>query len=431
MTVFLVLSAASFTLFSRHEALLSQEQGTAGLNIGLRNALSQIQMDAVNGAMGLLPGANVTASPVGVTIVNSNPNGTPACNPGEWTTSTPSTYAASCFDQLNIIVADPNAPILHPTASFDTSVTTTITAAIATAGTSTFNQGDQILFISGGLQAPQFTTAKLAANGTVAGGLVTLTFSPTQLGGSNSITSCTPPLATACNDPYSMTTGGSMVNTNGLTVTWVSGSQFPPNTTSGSTTYPSLLAGQSVEINGALYKVASVTNSTTLLLTTSAGTQANVPLFSGSVASSFTTSAWVLRLLPIHYWVSIGGDGVATASPTDPQLVRAQGGVTNVVMDQVIGFKVGAATWNSILGTQSGIPYCYYSGTYCDPLSDNISGYGNDFTQVRAVRVSLIGRSTPSTDPTFTYRNPFDNGPYQIRGNSIIVDPRNLTMNNN
>ena len=438
MGVFLVVSAASFTLFSRHETLLGQEQGIAGLNIGLRNAISQIQMDAVNGAMGLLPGANITASPVGITIVNSDPTGAtspPACNPGLWTGASPSSYQASCFDQLNIIVADPNAPVLQPLASFDTSLTNTVTCNVAIPGTSTFNSGDQILFITGGLQTPQFTTAKLTANGTVimgipSGSAVTLRFLNTQLGGSNSFVSCTPPTATACNDPYAMTTGGSMVNTNGSTVTWVSGSQFPPNTQVGSTQYPSLLAGQSVEINGSLYKVSSVTNSTTLTLTTPAGSQTNVPFFSGSVASSFTSSAWVLRLLPIQYRVSIGTDGVATASATDPQLVRTQAGVTNVVMDQVIGFKVGAATWNSILGTQSGIPYCYSSGTYCDPLTQTISGYGNDFTQVRAVRVSLIGRTVPSSDPTYTYRNPFDNGPYQIRGNSIIVDPRNLTMNN-
>jgi prepilin-type N-terminal cleavage/methylation domain-containing protein len=429
MAVFLTVSAASFTLFSRHETLLSQEQGIAGLNIGLRNAISQIQMDTVNGAMGLLPGANVSASPVGVTIVNSNPIAAVApCDP---TPANP-VYTANCFDRLNIIVADPNASILHPVASFDTSLTSTITTTIATAGTSTFNSGDQILIITGGLQAPQFTTVKLTAPGQVSGNTVMLNFLPTQLGGTNSITSCIPPSAAACNDPFSMTTGGAMVNTSGPTVTWVSGSQFPPNTTSGSTQYPSLLAGQTVEINGVLYKVASVSSSTSLTLTTSpTNNLTNVPFFSGSVASSFTSAAWVLRLLPIQYWVSVGGDGVATASPTDPQLVRAQAGVTNVVMDQVVGFKVGAATWNSILGTLSNIPYCYNSSTYCDPLTNNISGYGNDFTQVRAVRVSLIGRTTPSTDPAYTYENSFDHGHYQIRGNSIIVDPRNLTMNNN
>jgi hypothetical protein len=58
------------------------------------------------------------------------------------------------------------------------------------------------------------------------------------------------------------------------------------------------------------------------------------------------------------------------------------------------------------------------------------SDYSYDFTVVRAVRVTIIGRTKPSTDPTYTYHNPFDNGKYQIRGSSIIVDPRNLTMGN-
>jgi hypothetical protein len=56
------------------------------------------------------------------------------------------------------------------------------------------------------------------------------------------------------------------------------------------------------------------------------------------------------------------------------------------------------------------------------------SDYNSDYTLVRAVRVTLIGRTTPSTDPSYTYRNPFDLGAYQIRGSSIVVNPRNLTM---
>ena len=43
MSVFLIISVTAFTLFSRHQSLLGQEQGVSGLNIGLRNALSQLQ----------------------------------------------------------------------------------------------------------------------------------------------------------------------------------------------------------------------------------------------------------------------------------------------------------------------------------------------------------------------------------------------------
>ncbi|MBI3669729.1 MAG: hypothetical protein HY237_08120, partial [Acidobacteria bacterium] len=51
-----------------------------------------------------------------------------------------------------------------------------------------------------------------------------------------------------------------------------------------------------------------------------------------------------------------------------------------------------------------------------------------DYTLVRAVRVSLIGRTPPVTDPTFKFRNTFDGGPYQIQGLSVVVNPRNLSM---
>ena len=106
MAVFLTVSAVSFTLFSRHQALLSEEQLTVGLNIGLRNALAQVQLDLVNSGNGLILGINVPAWPVGVTIQNSNP--TPAtCDP---TASNPPVYAAACFDTLNVVLADRNTP---------------------------------------------------------------------------------------------------------------------------------------------------------------------------------------------------------------------------------------------------------------------------------------------------------------------------------
>ena len=103
MGVFLLVSSVSFTLFSRHQALLSEEQTTVGLNIGLRNALAQIQLDVVNAGNGLILGTNVPAWPVGVTIQNSNPT-TAQCDP---TASNPTRLCRACFDQLNVILADP------------------------------------------------------------------------------------------------------------------------------------------------------------------------------------------------------------------------------------------------------------------------------------------------------------------------------------
>jgi hypothetical protein len=98
-------------------------------------------------------------------------------------------------------------------------------------------------------------------------------------------------------------------------------------------------------------------------------------------------------------------------------------------MDQVIGFKVGATIWNSITSTMK-TQYNYDASTYD---VNNISPPPYDsaymFSLVRSVRVSLIARTQPSTDPSFTFRNPFDGGPYQVQGASVVVDPRNLSMN--
>lgn len=94
MAVFLIISITAFTLFSRHQSLLGQEQGMAGLNIGLRNALSQLQIDVVNAGNGQIQGPNVPAWPVGITIVNSNPTAS-AC------------YTAATFSAAGTMLTPP------------------------------------------------------------------------------------------------------------------------------------------------------------------------------------------------------------------------------------------------------------------------------------------------------------------------------------
>jgi len=135
------------------------------------------------------------------------------------------------------------------------------------------------------------------------------------------------------------------------------------------------------------------------------------------LTDTFGPGDWVVRLLPITYSVNAN-------NPNDPQLVRAQAGTQYVLMDQVIGFKVGAALWNNY--NTSTFQYNYNAASYTtgsNPAGTNAYQYN----LIRSVRVSIIGRTQP--DPTNPYRNAFDWGPYQIRGNSIVVDPRNLTMN--
>lgn len=441
MAIFLVVGGASLALFSRHSTLLSREQGVSGLNIGLRNALSQVQMDTVNAGYGRNLGANAPAWPVGITIYNSNPT-TSQCNP---TATNPATYAAACFDKLNVVMADPNTPYLQLQTSdygdcttgtplytngtqfniFGTETHTTVKGVPGT-GTSgsvysNFKTGDQILIVKSGGQ--YFTTATLYSAGTNSSPEVQLTFNETQIGGFNY--GVTNPTTTPLNDPMFMTTPYTYVNTTSSspTVTLVNGN--PSFVTATDQTGAQVWAGQNIQIGTNYYTISSVAaGGATLTLTSNVPTGLSVysdlPLFtSQTLTNQFCGGDFVLRLLPIQYSVDV-------SDPTDPKLVRTQGGVTNTVMDQVIGFKVGAAWWDN---DSVDYQYCYNTGPYCDS-NNTVLGYNGNFALIRAVRVSIIGRTTPSTDPSYTYVNLFDGGHYQIRGNSIVVNPRNLSMNN-
>jgi hypothetical protein len=96
-----------------------------------------------------------------------------------------------------------------------------------------------------------------------------------------------------------------------------------------------------------------------------------------------------------------------------------------VIADQVIGFKVGAMTWNT---NQDQGAYLFNAPQ--DPPGASCSvncGYLNDFSLVRAVLVSVIGRTANNPGGGFT--NNFDHGPYKVESVSVVVNPRNLSMN--
>jgi len=135
------------------------------------------------------------------------------------------------------------------------------------------------------------------------------------------------------------------------------------------------------------------------------------------LASSFCSADWIIKLAPITYSVN-------AANPADPLLIRSQNGNTATVMEQVIGFKVGATIWNNATDTVT-TQYNYNAATYTNNTA-NDQAY--NFTLVRSIRISLIGRTTPSTDPNYTFRNTFDQGRYQIQGVGIVVNPRNMSM---
>ena len=121
MVVFLIVGGAAVSLIKKHVPLFTSEQNQAGLNVGVRNAVAQMQMDVVNAGSGFYPGANMPFFPVGITVANS---GTTSC-------FDPATFNyTTCFDRLNVITADDTIPPAHPsgnaagTASVDTTTGT-------------------------------------------------------------------------------------------------------------------------------------------------------------------------------------------------------------------------------------------------------------------------------------------------------------------
>ena len=100
------------------------------------------------------------------------------------------------------------------------------------------------------------------------------------------------------------------------------------------------------------------------------------------------------------------------------------------IASQIIGFKVGASTVTlNGSNTTAAAAYCYNASLSVAPC------YDNQFNEIRSVRISLIGRTPPKlytnsnvNSPTL-FTNTFDGQPYKIQALSIIVNPRNLSMN--
>jgi hypothetical protein len=179
-------------------------------------------------------------------------------------------------------------------------------------------------------------------------------------------------------------------------------------------------AGATSVVGGTTYVL--LTHST---MTAANGTNASTDDITGmsvnssdQTTSQFCATDWLLRLTPIKYDVDI-------STTSDPKLRRtvliagatpSANGVT--LAEQVIGFKVGASL---VSGTTDTSTYNFNASTFG-------SGAGYDYTVVRSVMVSIIGRTTPNPDPTYVFRNTFDSGPYEVQGTSIVVNPRNMSM---
>jgi prepilin-type N-terminal cleavage/methylation domain-containing protein len=341
MGVFLTISATAFTLLQAHMPLYNQQQNQSAMNITLRNAVAQMQVDVVNAGSGFYPAINVPSWPVGMTVINAA--GGAGCH-----TAGTTTYAAGCFDTLNVISSDPNTPPAPPDNGTSGCANTTagvlylVPVAPTTAATlaADYKSGDEVLLIQG--SGAKMTSVVLTAAGATAvtaeGTEVKLLFNATAADGTN----------TSANDPLSI----------------------------------SVTADNSA----------------------------------GQITNQFCSSDWAMRLTPTTYTVD-------ATTPSDPKLTRKEAGTTNVIAEQIIGFKVGAMVYT---GTADKPTYNFNASA-----SVAAGGYNNSFNQIRSVLISLIGRTNPTLSQNAAFANTFDGGPYRIEAVDVVVNPRNLTMNNN
>jgi type II secretory pathway pseudopilin PulG len=361
--IFTIIGGATLALFAQHQPIFNQQQNLAEVNIGLRNAIAQMQLDISNAGANYYPGINIPNYPVGVVVKNRV-----VASAGDCRTGTPLAYGSTCFDSFTIVTGDKNTPPTNPSTSTGGCVSTKDTtatagdiylapsgsptgyasAAVATTAATSYKNGDQLLLVNNA--GSIYTTIQLSADATTGTGALAK-FIKIPVASHSKTDSTTPGLNASGSspDPYDMTT----------------------------------------------------TNNNML-------------------GDSFCNADWVLRLTPIQYSVDI-------TDPTNPTLTRTIGGVAQTLSQktlatQIIGFKVGVSLFNNVSDTDT-TTYQFDNSSY-----NNGTAVANNFTLVRSVMVSLIGRTKPVTDPTYKFRNSFDSGAYEVQGVTVVVNPRNMSM---
>jgi prepilin-type N-terminal cleavage/methylation domain-containing protein len=365
ITVFIVIGAAAMSLFKQHAALFSDQQYQIGLNVSLRNALAQMENDVVNAGTGWYNAANSVASWPIGIKIVNNVAGGATCHPP----GTP-TYNAPCFDILSLIVPDPTTPPGQ------------VYVAPGTAGCAT-----------------------PASTGTTGTGTSTMTISP--IAPSTQAQLLSGFIANSQVIFIHVGTSGTLMTTAVLTI---------PASASGTNVLLTYGATKNDGTN------PTATNDPLNLTTTANVDPALIPT---TLTNSFCSGTdWVVKIAPIKYWVN-------TAVATNPTLTRTENGIDNPIASQIIGFKLGASTvvLNGTNVTSSSGSYCYNAASTTSPC------YDNQFDQIRSVRISLIGRTPPgiytnsNVNSTTLFTNSFDGQSYKIQSLSIIVNPRNLSMN--
>ncbi len=320
LAIFLVISAAAFSLVQKHQQLFSRQQAQAGVNYTMRDGIGQLEIDAVNAGAGL---SQVMQHPMGITITNN----------------------AGAYDAMTIFSIDSSVPPANPAPQTGTSCksTTSSTLFLTPVDPSVsmateagfFHSGDNVLLVQtdGAGNITGITTIALTKDAQTAGFKVQIDHNPT---GTNE-------------DPLGISNSASLTAKN----------------------------------------------------------NAIGFVFCG-------TNAYALKLLPpITYSVD------TTTTPTNPTLIKTVNGVSSVISEQVVGFKVGASVRNN-----TGTVDYYYNGAAQTPGEGCTSncGYDSDWSQIRSIRATLTARSSTTT--------PVGNAAaYRVEAASVVINPRNLSMN--
>ncbi len=370
VVIFTIVAGVGLSLVAKSGPLYSRQQNMTTLNIALRSAVSQMEQDLVNAGTGYYIGETFPDWPVGVTIIN-NTSGSSCYD------DSTHTYGAACFDKLNVITTDLSTPPAVLSTDTDSSISSTMSLKVpisnnpATGSPWTaadfagkFHTGDQVLILKS--DGSSLTTALLTDDATDGG---------------------TAPATIVLTHALTNTTG---TNGTGAGDSGTACTQTDPTT----------------DVDEDPLDITRCWNE--------------------KLGAAFDADVdYVLKLAAVTYRVD-------ASDSQDPKLVRQvqPGGAEEIVADQVIGFKVGASLWNNVNGCAN---YHFDAANYPgvdDPCDDDTPADPDpyNFTRIRSVRVSLIGRTTPSTDPTYTFRNTFDGGAYQIQAVSVVVNPRNLSM---